>query len=311
MDNDYFDKLKKKILEERGFNLSFYSEGYVRRRINTRILDNELSLDSFREYIEILDSKPEEYTKLFDEFSINVTEFFRDRVVWEKLYNQFLPPLIEGKLSQRIPTLRIWSIGCSTGEEPYSIAIMVKELLDKKRVRTSLKKLLMTILATDIDKNALNKAEKGIYPAQSLKNVDKINPGWLRKYFSEFQTADIGQKYQISDEIKNLVTFRQHNFISDESYKSMDIISFRNVIIYFTSKIKDKLMQKLYKSLMYHGFLVLGKSELIFTWGGNNYFYPVDSKEHIYRRERRSIEKQISLPAHDERRKNWWCGSPI
>lgn len=312
MEDYHFDRLKEKIFKERGFDLNLYSDKYVKRRINTRILGNELSQNAYEDYMKALDCKPEEYTKLFDALSVNVTEFFRDRTVWEKFYNKFLPPLIEEKLSQRMPTLRIWSAGCSTGEEPYSIAIMVREFLEKKDIKIPSNKFLVTIIATDIDKDALDRAQKGIYIGESLKNVNKINPGWLKKYFrgedgeTDFWTIGLEKKYQISDKIKKMVMFKQHNFISDKCYESIDMIFCRNVIVYFSPEIKDKLIQRLYNSLVYHGFIILGKSELIFAWAGKCYFYPVDNKEHIYRKERRAQEKQALKPVFPDRRKNWW-----
>ncbi|OGS03765.1 MAG: hypothetical protein A2339_07775 [Elusimicrobia bacterium RIFOXYB12_FULL_50_12] len=306
MDTTDFDKLKKKIFEDRGFDFNQYGQEYVKRRLNVRIMALGIARDDWQGYLKVIEKEQEaEYLKLFDAFSVNVTEFFRDATAWKALREKYLPMMIAEKLKVKPSHLRIWSAACSSGEEPYSVAMLMKEILPRG--------LTLSITATDIDDDALNKARQGIYKKEALKNAEAGFGPLIQKYFRELpapqQPLD-SQKYQLSDEIRNMVVFQKHNFLSEQPLAQIDIIFCRNVMIYLSPKVKEKLFETFYKALLPHGMFVVGKSEIIFLGKGKDYFYALDSKEHIYRKERRSSEEP--LPDNElERRKHWWPARAI
>jgi len=281
-----FDKLKQKILNARGLDLSQYSKPYVERRINARFI--ALGINSIQEYLEVLNTKEEEYQDFLNAFSINTTEFFRDITVWNVIENKYFPETINRKAKSKSPVLSIWSCACSTGEEPYTIAILLNECL----LRTGLKdKLQLKIIATDIDKDALKAAQKGEYPQQNMKNIpEQYKSKYFKKIENETKSSnfmpDFNNLYKISGEIAKMVDFRYHNFIKDTPpFFSADIIFCRNVIIYLKPEMKSCLIETFYRSLAPNGMLVLGKTELLLTNRDTGYFKFLDIKEHIFEKE--------------------------
>lgn len=330
--------LKKKLFQERGFDLSHYTPAYVQRRINACLIKKGCS---FSEYLQLLKNSPEEYQKFLDSFTINVTEFFRDLSVWEALAKDHLPQILSKKLVSGDHILRIWSAGCSSGEEPYSIAIMVSEVMDQLKIPSHFLtedgnsklagqgdktagrgKFFVSIHATDIDNDSLAKARAGIYSKENLKN---INPMILQKYFSIHvpQDKDSDQKsseissqstrfkdheriYQVSDKIKKMIAFEKHHFFNNKPFEQLDMIFCRNVTIYLTPENKDKLMEVFYRSLAPDGLLVIGKTETILS-KARYFFYSVNSKEHIFRKEKRDAKNQVKV-TQDKRKNFFWSG---
>ncbi len=287
-----YTRLQKKILKERGFALDHYNPDYIQRRIAVRM--RARNVNSYNEYIRILDSDLQEYNRLFDALTINVSQFFRDQSVFEVVQKQLLPTLIKEKKQSGDATVRIWSAGCASGEEPYSIAMLLKETLNLE-----IKNYLVSLYATDIDHECLNRAREGIYAKESLANLKKE---YLDKYF----TVLPNEKYKLSDEIKNMVIFKHHHLLKDVAFPALDIIFCRNLLIYFTTETKEQILGMFHKSLTNHGFLIIGKSELLFFSKARYYFYPFNSLEHIFRKERRK-DSAKECP-NDERRKKWWWG---
>lgn len=287
-----YARLQKKILKERGFALDQYNPDYIQRRIAVRM--RARNVNSYSEYIHILDTDPQEYNRLFDVLTINVSQFFRDPTVFEAVRTTLLPTLIKEKKQTGDTAIRIWSAGCASGEEPYSIAILLKETLGQE-----IKNYLISLYATDIDHECLFKAREGIYGKESLVSLKKE---YLDKYFTPLPN----EKYKLSDEIRNTVIFKYHHLLKDTSFPALDIIFCRNVLIYFTQEMKEKILEIFYRSLGAHGFLIIGKSELLFFSKARYYFYPFNPLEHIFRKERRKgLIKDYGGP---ERRKKWWWG---
>jgi len=301
MENLNFERIKRRVFTDKGFDLNQYSQEYVKRRINARIMALGMEKDSWSSYVKLLESNPDEYTYLFDAFSINVTEFFRDITPWKVMSEKFFPELINEKKRYKPQSLRIWSAACSSGEEPYSIAIILKEILPPN--------FILSIIATDIDPDALERARKGFYGAASVKNVEKMNPEWFRKYFTDAPPERSGEpRYRISESIRKMVFFKKHNFLADTPLIQIDVIFCRNATIYLTPEVKGRLMDVFFKSLVNNGILVIGKSEIIFMEKSKPYFYPIDAMEHIYRKERRTSPDSGKSCGNDEKRKNWWWG---
>ena len=215
----------------------------MKRRVALRMHMNKV--DSYSDYLLLLIRNPGEYEKLFAVLYINVSEFFRDPAVWESL-RHLLESLIHQKLQQNDKCIRIWSAGCANGEEPYSIAILLKEILNYNAGEFSVE-----IYGTDIDKKSLKAADAAIYPKESLKNVCTE---YLKRYFTAH-----GKDFGLKDEIRDLVRIESRDLILGDFVDNTDIILCRNVFIYFARDLQEQLLTKFYKSLKNNGYLILGK----------------------------------------------------
>ncbi len=217
-------------------------------------------------YLDILKRRPPEVDRLINCLTINTSRFFRNPLVFEYLNQCLLPRLLNEKKKKFEKSLRIWSTGCATGEEPYSLAIVVCELIGKKNQYVS-----PEIFGTDIDEKALKKAAAGIYPAESLKNVKW---GLLEHYFTRVsKPAAAGhetgtQSFQLAPEIRHMVNFSCYDILAPGStappesiYGGFDLILCRNVLIYFNHPQQKKIMEKLFQTLTRGGYLILGEAE--------------------------------------------------
>ena len=236
---DGYENFKVKILKLTGIDLSFYKERQMKRRINSFISrNNYVSYDSF--YKALMED-----TKLYDEFvnylTINVSEFYRNPNQWNVLEKEIIPYLLSYNKN-----LRIWSAACSTGEEPYSLVMLMSKFLDLNQIK---------ILATDIDIGAINKAKAGIYSEKSLVNLPK---DFIHRFFKKTDAF-----FNINDEIKRCVEFRHHNLLEDKYPSNCDLIVCRNVLIYFTEEAKINIYHRFRESLSGNGILFVGSTEQI------------------------------------------------
>lgn len=228
-----------KVYKKTGIDLASYKERQMKRRIESLITRNNFS--SYDSYFEALGKDQRLYDEFINYLTINVSEFYRNPQQWETLEKEILPELMKGK-----HRLKIWSAACSTGEEPYSLVMLLTRLMPLKDIQ---------ILATDIDEGAIAKAKQGIYGAKSLENLPKE---FVRQYFEQ-----VKDQYQISDQIKSRVTFQKHNLLSDPYPSGCDLIICRNVMIYFTEETKSVMYQKFHQSLDPKGILFVGSTEQI------------------------------------------------
>lgn len=212
--------------------------------------------EAYLDYARFLDSHPEEYKKLFDDLTINVSRFFRNPLTFELIYKVVLPDMIEYKQRSMDNMIRIWSTGCADGEEPYSIAILLAELLGKQ-----LKNYNITIYATDIDTDALDNAKTGIYSEDCVVEVKK---GLLDKYFH------FDGNYRIKEDVKELVDFSYHDLTSEKFiaptksvFINFDLILCRNVLIYFSRTLQNKVFNNFTHDLNKNGYLILGEAETL------------------------------------------------
>ena len=262
-----FLALQKRILKERGLDLGQYKEKCLKRRIDVRL--RATGAHTYLDYMAVLKKDPLEYDRLFDTLTINVTNFFRDRSTYRVIEDKVIPELILSKKRKGKRIIRVWSAACASGEEPYSMAILFHKILGKK-----IKDNLISIYATDIDKKVMEKAKKGEYEAGTLAKVDeKI----LKRYFNR------NRKYNLKEEIKQMVRFKRHDLISDGPLAHLDIILCRNVLIYFSRYQQIRLFDKFYKALNEGGYLILGKTESL-AGKPEGLFQPVSIKEKIYQK---------------------------
>ncbi|RRN69696.1 protein-glutamate O-methyltransferase CheR [Peribacillus simplex] len=226
-----------------GIDLASYKEGQMKRRLTS--LYEKRGYHSFREYYKDIQTCPGALNEFLDRMTINVSEFYRNPKRWEVLERKILPGLLGSKKK-----LKIWSAACSTGEEPYTIAMILSNLVPLSQIQ---------ILATDLDENVLARAVLGFYPERSLTEVpEEIK----RKYFEKE-----GDFYRVNDEIKKRVTFRKQNLLADRFDRGFDLVVCRNVLIYFTEEAKSLLYEKFSASLKSGGIFFVGSTEQIFTPG--------------------------------------------
>ena len=240
--------------KKRGFNFSGYRTSMLERRVRQRFPSTKCK--NYNDYFHFLRENSDELDNLIDMLTINVSRFFRDTLTFEYIAGRILPAIVYEKKATMDRSLRIWSAGCSMGEEPYSVAILINELFKKEDL-----KLDVNIFATDIDGKILKKAQKAAYPFESIENVKYR---LLKKYFVSGKNS-----LQLISEIRDLVSFSSYDILDRKSYAppesvfgGFDMVFCRNVLIYFNMEYQDLIFDKLYRSLTQHGYLVLGKAEV-------------------------------------------------
>jgi chemotaxis methyl-accepting protein methylase len=262
------EALLDQIRRERGLDLRSYKPSFVQRRLAVRL--RARGCPDCAAYGQLLLRDPEEYGPLLNALTINLTRFFRDATTFQALEEIYLPELLKMRASSR--RLRIWSAGCAAGEEPYSLAIMLREALG-----SALRRWQVEIIATDVDKEVLKRARRGLYDHYSFQGLAPRYAAWVERYFSP------DHKRQLSDEVRNMVSFRHLDLVCDPPPANLDLLLCRNVLIYFDRELQDRLYRAFYEALRTEGLLVLGKTEILpMTWSQT--FVPVDLREHIYRR---------------------------
>jgi len=256
------------IQKQKGIDLSSYRRNFLLRRLRFRIQATESK--SCLNYINLIEKDNNEFNRLLDALAINVTEFFRDPDVFNAFSKIALPEIIQRKKAMHHRVIRVWSCGCASGEEAYSLAIVIKEALAGED------DFLVRIWGTDMDNAALEEARRAEYRLANLKEVSKEQ---LKEYF--ISLGDNSCK--LKEEIRQMVKFIKHNIISDPPLKSMDIIFCRNVMIYLNRQQQDVLFKEFNHALNSKGYLVIGKVEII--WGDlKNLFIPVESHQKIYQK---------------------------
>ncbi len=260
-----FRALIEKLNTEHAFDFRDYKQASLERRIRRRM--TQVHVDSFERYMLYLDRNPDEHTQLLNVILINVTRFFRDPEAWESLGQQVLPRMLEDGGMPR--TLRIWSAGCSSGEEPYTVAMMIAEHL-----RSDGTELDVKIYATDIDEDALATARHGLYHLEQLKDVPRP---LFERYF-----AQEGQLYRIRRELRKWVMFGRHDLTQDAPLSHIDLLICRNVLIYFDSELQNRIMPRFQYAVRERGFLFLGRSEAMLA--RSRRFAPIDFKWRLFQR---------------------------
>ena len=246
-----------------GIDFTYYKRSTILRRIERRMLVTHSA--TLTEFAHLLGDNAEEVQILAKEILIGVTNFFREPAFFEKLKYNAIYKIVEHAKEEE--PIRVWSAGCSTGEEAYSIAILFREVMEELNVKRDVK-----IFATDVDSRAIEQAGKGIF---SENIIDDITPARLAKYFLK-----VGDQYQISKEIRRMIVFATHNMFSDPPFGKLDLICCRNVMIYFQPVMRRGLFAIFHQALKNGGFLFLGKSETAGEYV--NLFKPVCSAEKIY-----------------------------
>lgn len=242
MAHDY-EWFKKAVFDLTKIDLNAYKEKQMKRRIDTLIAKH--GIKGYENYITEIKANKTRFDEFVNYLTINVSEFYRNPEQWNVLDGQYIPELIErfGK------NLKIWSAACSTGDEPYSLVMALSKHLPLNQIK---------IIATDLDKQVIAKAQVGLYNEKSIVSVPK---DLKAKYFKK-----VGPSYQISDEIKARVEFKEHNLLKDSYPTGCNLIVCRNVLIYFTEEAKDEVFLKFNKALAKDGLLFIGSTEQIMNF---------------------------------------------
>jgi two-component system, chemotaxis family, CheB/CheR fusion protein len=248
-------------------DFSLYKPSTLHRRIERRMAIH--SITSIALYAEYLGHNPAEIDLLFKELLIGVTEFFRDAEAWKILAETVLPTLLTARSKER--ELRAWCIGCSTGEEPYSLAMVFQEAIEHGPHTQDFK---LQIFASDLNPDAIASARRGDFP---LSINDRVSEERLARFFSPNETG-----YRIHENLRNMVLFAQHDVILDPPFTRLDLIICRNLLIYFDTKLQRKLMPLFHYCLRNAGALMLGSSETIGRSG--DLFASINSRHRLYRR---------------------------
>ncbi|HVO18814.1 MAG TPA: chemotaxis protein CheB [Anaeromyxobacter sp.] len=251
-----------------GHDFSRYKKSTQQRRVERRMALHQIS--SPAGYLRFLQENPQEQELLFNELLIGVTGFFRDPPAWDVLRDKVLPELLE-----RHPgggQLRAWSVGCSTGEEACSLAMVFKEVLERVRPRNSYS---LQVFATDLHRGAIDQARQGVYPANVAADV---SPDRLRRFFVKEEDG----RFRLSKEIREMLILAAQDVIRDPPFTRLDLVVCRNLLIYLEPEMQRRLLPLLHHSLNPGGVLFLGSSETI--GGLTDLFSPLDAKHRIYRR---------------------------
>ena len=262
-----FNKLKARIVKETKLDCQYYRDSYIQRRVSSRM--RHINVDNYAQYMDYMTNHPDESKKLLDALTINVTNFFRDPDVFTEIERKILPDILT-RAQEENRAVRIWSAGCSRGAEPYTLAMIVCDAMQKRGHEQE-----VIIYASDIDDESLKTAMKGEYSTEMIQGVSS---GRLKKYFDR-----IDDSYQAKDGIKRLIQFKKRDLIKGVGFNSLDLILCRNVVIYFSVELKERLYKQFYKNLSEGGYLVLGKSEFL-TGGPGELFTDVNNSARIYKK---------------------------
>ncbi|MBB5323406.1 chemotaxis protein methyltransferase CheR [Anoxybacillus tepidamans] len=238
--NDY-QQFIMNIKKKTGIDLAQYKEAQMKRRMTS--LYEKRGFKNFQEFFKAMETNDALFHEFLDRMTINVSEFYRNANRWAVLEKKIFPKLLE-----RNRRLKLWSAACSTGEEPYTLVMVLAQFMPLSQI---------SVLATDIDENAISRAKIGVYSERSLQEV----PEDVKK---KFFTKE-GMYYKIDENIKKAVTFKKHNLLADPFDTNYDLIVCRNVLIYFTEEAKQVLYHKFNKALRPGGILFVGSTEQIFN----------------------------------------------
>ena len=268
-DEDTIVSILKVLRKETTLDFEEYKRPTLVRRIARRISVNKLH--NQREYLEFIKDNKVESDILAREFLIGVTNFFRDSYVWDKLESKIIPELVAAKNDNDV--FKVWCVASSTGEEAYSMAMLISEEIKRQD-----KKLQVKIFATDLAMNHLDIGSKGLYPESIIANVSPLR---LRKFF-----VQRGDAYQVTESLRKMVIFSQHNILKDPPFNKMDIAVCRNMLIYMKQSAQRKVMGLLHYSLNLRGILVLGSSESLGDY--SSVLKEIDRKSKIFQNIKRA-----------------------
>ena len=260
-----FEALLTYLKRTRGFDFTGYKRPTLTRRVTKRL--GALGVSTFAEYVDYLEVHPEEFACLFNTILINVTGFFRDPEAWEFLRAQILPPLLESKAADE--PIRAWSAGCASGEEAYTLAIVLAEALGVEAFKRRVK-----IYATDVDDDALLQARSASYKFDGPQDLPLA---FIDKYFEH-----TGDRYVFRSDLRRSIIFGRHDLFEDAPISRLDLLVCRNTLMYFNAEAQSRIVARFHFALNERGCLFLGKAEMLLTYG--QFFTPIDLGHRLFSR---------------------------
>jgi len=260
---DGLEDLLEYVKSARGLDFTGYKTGSLSRRIRKRLA--AVNISKIEGYVDYLEVHPEEFAHLFDDIFINVTSFFRDTDAWDCIAKEIIPNILANTNPE--DSIRVWSAGCASGEEPYSIAILLAEALGMDAFIRRAK-----IYATDIDDSALTEGRHAVY---TTKKLESLPEAFKEKYFSPS-----GANYVISSELRRAVIFGRHDLVQDAPISRVNLLIFRNTLMYFNAETQGRVLSRFHYGLDARGYLFVGKAEMLLT--PSNLFSPAFLKHRIF-----------------------------
>ncbi|WP_221321034.1 CheR family methyltransferase [Actinoplanes sp. L3-i22] len=260
-----FEGLLTYLKESRGFDFTGYKRSSLIRRVDRRM--SQLPVTGYLEYLDYLQVQPDEFTALFNTILINVTAFFRDPEAWEQLRTGVLIPLVESKPAGS--PIRVWTAGCAAGQEAYTLAILLSEILGPEEFRSRVK-----IYATDVDEEQLSEARQASY---SPGDVTGVPSDLLERYFEQ-----TGGRYVFRKDLRRAVIFGRNDLVQDAPISRIDVLTCRNTMMYFNADTQSRILGRFHFALAEGGTLFLGKAEMLLSHG--DLFLPSDLQRRIFRK---------------------------
>jgi len=258
--NPEFEALLNYIKHNRGFDFTAYKRSSLMRRVHKRM--QAIGIENYSDYLDYLEVTPEEFVQLFNTILINVTSFFRERPVWDYVGSEIIPRIAARK--EPTEPIRVWSAACASGQEPYTLAIVLAEALGIKQFRQQVK-----IYATEVDEEALNQARHATY---NFREVASVPSELLERYFEK--SDDL---YRFRKDLRRSVIFGRHDLVKDAPISRIDLLACRNALMYFNAEGQARIIDRFHFALNDGGFLFLGKAEMILS-----HFTPIDLKHRIF-----------------------------
>jgi two-component system CheB/CheR fusion protein len=267
------DALLDFVRQSRGFDFTGYKRSSIERRVAKRM--SELGVDRYEDYIDYLQLNPEEFAELFNTLLINTTAFFRDQGTWDLLADEIVPQLLAARPGE--PPLRIWSAGCASGEEAYTVAMVFARAMGDDAFRERVK-----IYATDVDEEALDQARHGAYLPRQIEDIPREA---LERFFEQTD-----QRFVFRKDLRRCVIFGRNDLVQDAPISRIDLLVCRNTLMYFTAETQAQVLRRFHFALDDDGVLVLGKSEMLITH--SDLFTPIDLKSRVFRKVMRAGRRE-------------------
>lgn len=263
--DETFEALLRFLRDCRGFDFHGYKRTSLMRRVRHRM--DQVRVESYADYVDMLEVDPEEFNALFNTILINVTSFFRDVDAWDVIREEIIPAV----LAERGPEdpIRVWSAGCASGQEAYSLAMLLAEALGIEAFRNRVK-----IYATDIDEHALNQARHAVY---TTSEIESVPAPLLAKYFDKS-----GDRFLFSKDLRRAVIFGRNDLVQDAPISRIDLLVCRNTLMYFNADAQAKILGRLHFALAPRGFLFLGHAEMLLS--NSQRFAPLHLKHRLFRK---------------------------
>ena len=244
--NPCFEALLQYLKHTHNFDYTGYKRSSLMRRVQYRM--NMLPIEGYRNYTNYLQVNPQEFLQLFNTIEVNLTAFFRNASSWDCIAANVIPQIIASKSSDE--PIRVWSAGCASGEEVYTLAILLSEALGMEQFRSRVQ-----IFGTDLDRDAINQARQASYPPNLISGIPDY---LLKKYFEQ-----INGNYVFRKDLRRRIILTQHNLIEDAPMSKIDLLTCRNTLIYFNSETQIRVLARFHFGLKDNGFLFLGHTEVV------------------------------------------------